>query len=169
MKHRAELTVIALVVILLVAIGAWRLTVAGFMVVGAVRAADWTLVHGKVLDAQLRHTIGGKRPGYLATGTYGYEFGGRAYTGRQLGLTPPDTRDLGFEEWHLRMSAKLEDAKARGAIIPIYVNPANPGESIHDRRMRFGLLALESGLGLLAMGAGIAVGFASRMYRRGPR
>ena len=56
--------------------------------------------------------------------------------------------------YYQQLGARLEAAQRTGTPVPVWVNPALPTESIVDRSLRPGLLALQLGLALAFGGFG---------------
>ncbi len=43
-----------------------------------------------------------------------------------------------IDDWHHEVNARLEDARAAGRPVTVWVNPDNPAESVFDRELRWG-------------------------------
>ncbi|MBC8022734.1 MAG: DUF3592 domain-containing protein [Burkholderiales bacterium] len=72
------------------------------------------------------------------TVAYQYEFGGVRYSGNRLGASPLDFGD-NIDSWQEKMAAMLQLAYRSQRPITIWVNAANPGESMVDRNVRWNL------------------------------
>lgn len=138
--------------------GGFSAWVAGKTLLDAQRVGDWVLV-----KAEVRSGSFGTAPGAPGSSHIAYAFEGRAYEGRRLalgGLTANDDID----EWRTEIADTLQQAKASGRSISVWVNPDNPAESVFDRALPLhvpilhGLLAFGMGMaGLTAMFAAVAL------------
>ncbi|MBK8325159.1 MAG: DUF3592 domain-containing protein [Betaproteobacteria bacterium] len=127
--------------------GGFAAWVAGKTLVDAQRVRDWVLVKAEVRPGPL-----GTAPGAPGSSHIAYTFEGRAYEGRRLalgGLTENDDID----EWRTEIADTLQQAKASGRSLSVWVNPDNPAESVFDRSLPLHVPIL---YGLLAFGLGIA-------------
>ena len=129
----------------------------------SLRAEDWVLAQAKVDDAALQTSRGSKGgTTFLAAGAYRYNFGGRQYVSTQLGFNPMGGSD-NVGDWHETMAAFMEEAKASGKTIPVYVNPDDPAEAVVDRDVRWAMVAFMAVFAVLFGGVGIgaiaAIGF----------
>jgi hypothetical protein len=90
------------------------------------RARDWVPAQAAV-DAFGRGTV-----------SYHYEFGGVRHFGDRLGVAPvPVSGNL--DSWNDDMTAVLAPAFRTGKPITVWVNAADPGESIVNRDVRWGV------------------------------
>jgi len=127
--------------------GGFAAWVAGKTLVDAQRVRDWVLVKAEVRPGSLGATPGAPGSSHIA-----YAFGGKPYEGRRLalgGLTANDDID----EWRTEIADTLQQAKASGRSLSVWVNPDNPAESVFDRSLPLHVPIL---YGLLAFGLGIA-------------
>lgn len=127
--------------------GGFAAWVAGKTLVDAQRVGDWVLV-----KAEVRAGSFGTAPGAPGSSHIAYAFGGKSYEGRRLalgGLTANDDID----EWRTEIADTLQQAKASGRSISVWVNPDDPAESVFDRALPLHVPILH---GLLAFGLGIA-------------
>jgi hypothetical protein len=84
---------------------------------------------------------------------YRYEIAGKSYESQRVGLDPQAGAD-NVGDWQERWFQTLHQAQQQGRPITVWVNPAQPTESIVDRSLRPGLLALQLGLALAFGGFG---------------
>ena len=82
---------------------------------------------------------------------YRYQVGGVEYTGSRASLTTRADNIGSFQE---QLGHRLQGAERTGEPVTVWVNPAQPTESIVDRSLRPGLLALQLGLALAFGGFG---------------
>ena len=61
-------------------------------------------------------------------------FAGKPYSGSRLGLSTVGGSD-NIDDWHHEVNARLEDARAAGKPVTVWVNPDNPAESVFDREI----------------------------------
>ena len=73
---------------------------------------------------------------------YRYDFAGASYQGTRVGVS--EVKD-NIGSFHRDMRHRLTRIKRNGDVLPIWVNPANPQDSVIDRNMRWGLFALATG------------------------
>lgn len=119
------------------------------------RAKEWVRVKASVEGATL-HSSHGSEGGttYRAEGTYRYAFQGKPYSGSRLGLSAIGGSD-NIDDWHHEVSATLEDARAAGKPITVWVNPDNPAESVLDRGIRWSELLFLVPFSLAFGGVGV--------------
>jgi hypothetical protein len=114
------------------------------------RAGSWVRVKATVGDAALQS--GGDT--FRAEGTYRYTFEGREYSGSRLGISRVGGAD-NLDDWHQEVSAKLQDARAAGKAITVWVNPENPAEAVFDRYVRWREIAFLTPFSLAFGGVGV--------------
>ena len=89
-------------------------------------------------------------------------FAGKPYTGSRLGMSKVGGSD-NIDDWHHEVNARLEDARAAGKPVTVWVNPDNPAESVLDREMRWGellfLVPFSLAFGGVGVGALVAMFF----------
>lgn len=91
---------------------------------------------------------------YRVVARYEYDYQGQRYVGERVGLDAAGSDNIGT--WHQDMHAQLRAAQDRGGFM-VWVNPANPDESVVDRDIRWGLFVFRVPFALLFTGVGIAV------------
>ena len=127
------------------------------------RAQEWVRVKASVEGASL-HSSSGSEGGetYRAVGSYRYVFAGKPYSGSRLGLSKVGGSD-NIDDWHHEVSATLEDARAAGKPITVWVNPDNPAEAVLDREIRWSellfLVPFSLAFGGVGLGALVAMVF----------
>lgn len=137
------------------AVGAFASYGIGSMVSGSLRANDWVIVQAKVDDAALNRSSGRKGgTTYSASGAYRFTMAGKEYTSDKLGFMPFGGSD-NVGDWQEDMAALLQEAKATGKTLPVYVNPDDPAESVVDRGIRWSMVAFMLVFGVLFGGVGI--------------
>ena len=100
-------------------------------------AQGWKAVAGKnvrVWEKTHRTRKGTLSSSYYAQ--YQYEYQGNLYTGRQVSVGDPRNTHIAmrYNAWH-----KLEEAGAQQTSVTVWVNPANPNESVFDKSWPFGV------------------------------
>jgi hypothetical protein len=123
-------------------IGAGAAYVIGRMIHDGQRAEEWVRVKATV-DAY----------GH-GTAEYRYTFQGREYHGDRLGANPIGGTD-NIDSWHDDIYSMLASAKSENKPITVWVNPANPAESMVDRTIRWKLVMFASVFALAFGGVGV--------------
>lgn len=136
-------------------VGVFATWAIGSTVHEAWRAKEWVRVKASVEGASL-HASSGSEGGetYRAEGSYRYVFAGKPYSGSRLGLSKVGGSD-NIDDWHHEVSATLEDARAAGKPITVWVNPDNPAESVLDREIRWSELLFLVPFSLAFGGVGV--------------
>ena len=152
MKSRIFTTLFALPFF---AVGVWMLWSIGNTLNDAWQMQRWEQVDVRLTAAGYETRSGDDSDTYLAYARYTYTYNGRQYTGDRV-TTAAGADNIG--DYQTDMGSALRGAMNRGESITVFVNPQNPGESIIDPGVRWGLLAFKSvflfvfggvGLGLL--------------------
>ena len=117
---------------------------AGTVVYDGIRARDWVAVEAEVTGEDV----------------YRYVFAGSTYTSERLTLLRMGSSDVdGSDE----VSARLSQAKSEGKPVRVWVNPADPHESVAERRIPWMFLVAMSPFVLAFGGVGVgALWFAAR-------
>jgi hypothetical protein len=123
-------------------IGAGAAYVIGRMIYDGQRAEEWVRVRATV-DAYGHGTV-----------AYRYAFQGREYHGERLGANPIGGTD-NIDSWHDDMYSMLSSAKSENKPITVWVNPADPAESMVDRTIRWKLVMFASVFALAFGGVGV--------------
>ena len=122
------------------------------MVYDWARMQTWHSVPAQVEAATLQSQKSSKgSTSYSVSTHYRYQVDGVEYTGSRASLTTRADNIGSFQE---QLGYRLQSAERRGEPVPVWVNPALPTESIVDRSLRPGLLALQLGLALAFGGFG---------------
>ena len=127
----------------------------GATLVNAWEARDWVRVRATVESAALQESRGTKgSTTYRAEGRYVYVVDGKRYEGKRLGVGAMGGSD-NVDDWHHEVSAALEEAKATGRALTVWVNPDNPAESVFDREIRWSELLFLVPFSLAFGGVGV--------------
>lgn len=111
------------------------------------RMHTWISVPAQVDSAALQtHRSSKGSPAYSVSVRYRYQVAGAEYTGMRAAITQRGDNIGNFQE---ELGERLQNAQRTGAPIQVWVNPAEPAESVVDRSLRPGLLALLAGMGLV--------------------
>ena len=122
------------------------------MVYDWARMQTWHSVPAQVESATLQSQKSSKgSTSYSVSTRYRYQVGGVEYTGSRASLTTRADNIGSFQE---QLGHRLQGAERTGEPVTVWVNPAQPAESIVDRSLRPGLLALQLGLALAFGGFG---------------
>ncbi|OOZ38426.1 hypothetical protein BOW53_15640, partial [Solemya pervernicosa gill symbiont] len=95
---------------------------------------------------------------YEAHATYRYHFNNQLFHGQRVGIS---TEADNIGSWQQQTYKRLRDAEQRGYTVNGWVNPAQPNESVIDREIRWGLMALKGILGGIFALVGSVVAIAS--------
>ena len=136
------------------------------MVYDWARMQTWHSVPAQVEAATLQSQKSSKgSTSYSVSTHYRYQVDGVEYTGSRASLTTRADNIGSFQE---QLGYRLQSAERRGEPVPVWVNPALPTESIVDRSLRPGLLALQLGLALAfgAFGGHLLVRMGRTMWLR---
>ena len=122
------------------------------MVYDWARMQAWHSVPAQVDSATLQsHKPSKGGTTYSVSTCYRYQVAGVEYTGDRASLTTRADNIGSFQE---QLGHRLQGAERTGEPVTVWVNPAQPTESIVDRSLRPGLLALQLGLALAFGGFG---------------
>ncbi len=103
----------------------------------ALRMRDWVQVPAEVVSVDLKSSPSDGSDTYKITARFSYDYNGRSYTGDRVGIADGGSDNVG--DWQRDTYARLKgQARTR-----LWVNPANPSESIYDRDLRWGLLGFK--------------------------
>lgn len=124
----------------------------------------WQPVPAQVVSAVLdkRRSSGSTTHGVAVV--YRYEVAGTLYEGRRAALSGAFDNLGSFQR---DLALRLASAQNSGSPVTVWVNPGQPAESVVDRSLRPGLLALQMGFVLAFGGFGVgALVWAWRLRRR---
>ena len=126
------------------------------MIQDGYRAQDWVRTKASV-DSWSRGSI-----------EYHYKFGDTTYRGDRLGVNPIGGKD-NIDSWQDDMDAMVSEAKSGSRPLMVWVNPANPAESMVDRTIRWKLVAfaLPFALGFGGVGVGALWVLVRTLFARG--
>ena len=131
---------------------------AGFLVFSVVpnlwdvtRMQDWVPVQAEVVAAELETGSSDGGTTYRVTASFRYNYKGQHYTGNRVGIADSGRDNVG--DWHQVTYGKLNGR--RHAML--WVNPADPSESVFDREMRWGLLGFKMIFVIVFGGAGAVI------------
>ena len=130
------------------------------------RMQAWQSVPAQVDSATLQtHKSSKGGASYSVSTRYRYQVAGVEYTGNRASITTRADNIGSFQE---QLGYRLQGAERTGEPVPVWVNPAQPSESIVDRSLRPGLLALQLGLALVfgAFGGNIVFWMARTLWRK---
>ena len=136
------------------------------MVYDWARMQAWHSVPAQVDSATLQsHKPSKGGTTYSVSTRYRYQVAGVEYTGDRASLTTRADNIGSFQE---QLGHRLQGAERTGEPVTVWVNPAQPTESIVDRSLRPGLLALQLGLALAfgAFGGHLLVRMGRTMWAR---
>ena len=136
------------------------------MVYDWARMQTWHSVPAQVDSATLQtHKSSKGGASYSVSTRYRYQVAGVEYTGNRASITTRADNIGSFQE---QLGYRLQGAERTGEPVPVWVNPAQPSESIVDRSLRPGLLALQLGLALVfgAFGGNIVFWMARTLWRK---
>lgn len=138
--------------------GAAVLTAALWPVAQHLRALGWQAVPATVQSVgseSVRPAGLGHAPASRTAAELRYEFGGRVYTGTRLSFSLAG--DSGLDDWWAHLRAALGEP---GRTVTLWVNPADPAESVFSRGIRWGEVGLLLGIGALMVFAGLRLALA---------
>jgi hypothetical protein len=128
----------------------------------ASRMRDWAEVPVTVLEAEYRQQ--GEDGGRQIFASYHYTYGGVEYQGRRVDVA--ESPEI-FGDFQQRFAEELKPHVRDKTPVSAYVNPAQPDESVLDRRLLWTVLAYRLSLFLvLASFGGIILGVMTYVVRR---
>ena len=144
-----------------VGMGVWL----GMTIFTWLEARDWVEVPAKIVHTELKIQKGRKSTTYEVTADYEYKFGEQKYTGHRVSLSSGADNLGSFQQDAYR---QLSGYQKSGKPFRCYVNPAQPGEAVLYRDLRWELMALQTifVLAFGGMGCGMFLG-AVAGYRQG--
>ena len=106
------------------------------------KVREWQPVSAEVLGTELhRHYDSEGGTSFEVTARYRYRVHGVDREGTRLGLERPGAAD-NVDGWHAEWHTRLQQAQSRNQPITVYVNPAQPGQSLIDPAIRWRLQIL---------------------------
>ena len=131
---------------------------AGFLLLGvipnlwdAVRMRDWVQLPAEVVQLDLKSNHSDDTTTYKVIARFHYAYDGRSYTGNRVGIADGGSDNVG--DWQHDTWSRLKGRKHT----TVWVNPADPSESVFDRDLRWGLLGFKMIFVILFGGLGAVV------------
>lgn len=131
---------------------------AGFLLLGvipnlwdATRMQDWVQVPAEVVAADLEVNRSDDSTTYKLTARFHYDYNGQRYTGQRVGIADGGSDNVG--DWQRDTYNRLRGREQTR----LWVNPADPSESVFDRKPRWGLLGFKMIFVVVFGGFGAAV------------
>jgi hypothetical protein len=117
---------------------------AGFLLLGvvpnlwdAVRMRDWMQVPAEVVQLDLKSSDSDGTTTWKVIARFRYAYHGRHYSGHRVGIADGGGDNVG--DWQRTTWSRLNVSKQTA----VWVNPADPSESVFDRKLRWGLLGFK--------------------------
>jgi hypothetical protein len=117
---------------------------AGFLLLGVLpnlwdawRMQDWVQVPAEVVALELEANDTDDTTTYKVVARFRYDYDGWHYTGTRVGIADHGSDNIG--DWQRETWNQLKG----GDQIFLWVNPADPSESVFDRELRRGLLGFK--------------------------
>ena len=137
--------------------GVWMLWSVSNTFVEAYQMRSWVQVEAQLSAGGYETHSGDDSYTYEAYAEYAYQYEGRLFHGNRVSIAG-GADNIG--DYQQNLGRRLNNAQARGELITIFVDPANPTDSIIDRGIRWGMIGFKSiflfvfggvGLGLLIL------------------
>ena len=135
-------------------VGVWMLWSIGSMLHDSWQMRDWVTVEAQLIDAGYETRSGEDSDTYEAYATYRYRYAGREYTGDRVGIGSGGDN---IGDYQQDTGRRLQRSLQRHEPIRIYVDPANPAESVIDREVRWGMVGFQSIFVIVFGGVGFAM------------
>lgn len=148
MKGRITLFVFA---VPFLGFGGWMAYSVGSTLWQAHEMRDWLPTEATLLRAGYDTHTGEDSDTYRAYADYSYSIGGRTYRNDRVTITG-GADNVG--DYQQSLGRRLANAFEREQAITVYVDPADPAESIVDRELRWGLMGFKSIFALVFGGIG---------------
>ncbi len=114
---------------------------------------SWTPIQARVMSANLDVSKSDDSTTYKVTGSYRYYWNEKSYTGSKISIHSGHDN---IGSYHQDTYYALNLARRTNQDVTVYVNPANPNESIYDRHVRWSLMIF--GLMFVFCFGGIGIG-----------
>ncbi|MCB1051570.1 MAG: DUF3592 domain-containing protein [Acidobacteria bacterium] len=98
---------------------------------------SWDEVQAKLTKVELETNQSSDSTTYQVVAEYTYDYGGRQFENSRVGL---GTGADNVGDYHQKVYERLKASFDRQELVTCYVNPANPGDSLLDRELRYGML-----------------------------
>ena len=135
-------------------IGVWMLYAIGSDATDAWRMRGWQPTEARLIDAGYSSHAGDDSTTYEAYATYTYTVNGRSYSNTRVAIAG-GSDNIG--SYQLDMGRRLSQARSQRQPIVVFVNPADPQDSVIDRELRWGLVGFRSIFVFVFGGAGLAM------------
>jgi Protein of unknown function (DUF3592) len=122
-------------------VGAWMAWSIGSTLYDAKRMQHWVPVRAQLLDAGYHTHAGDDSDTYEAYARYDYTYRGRTWTGSRVTLGS-GADNIG--DYQQDTGRRLAGARSRGETIEVWVDPDDPGHSIVDRGIRWGMIGFKA-------------------------
>lgn len=113
----------------------------------------WRPVDAQVIDGGYEIEEGDDSDTYRAFANYTYEYEGISYRGTRVAISSGADNIGDFQQ---QLGRRLEHAKQAGIPLQVWVNPADPKQSIVNRDLRLEMLTFELAFAFLFGGVGVA-------------
>ncbi len=141
-------------------VGVWMTYSVGSNLADAWQMRSWQATEARLTSGGYTSHAGDDSTTYEAYATYTYTVGGRSYSNDRVGIAG-GADNVG--SYQLDTGRRLGAAFGNGQPIVVYVNPAEPAESIIDRNLRWSLIGFKS-IFLLVFG-GVGLGLLIYVFR----
>lgn len=135
-------------------IGVWM----GYSIVANLADArqmrDWVAVEGMLQRAGYETSAGEDTDTYKAYAEYRYEYAGQRYSGDRVGISG-GSDNIG--DYQRETGRYFQHVLNRGEPVTVYVDPADPSQSILDRSVRWGLIGFKAIFFLVFGGVGLGL------------
>lgn len=114
----------------------------------------WQAVPAQVLSAELRqHHDSDGGTTYEVRARYRYEIAGTRYEGERVGLDARGADNV--TDWHQQWHRRLQEALSRNQPVTVWVNPAQPAQSLIDPEIRWSLQVFRLPFAFVFTGVGL--------------
>jgi len=135
-------------------VGVFMLYSIGSTLADAYRMSGWVAVPATLENAGYETHRGDDSDTYEAYATYRYQFDFGSYTGHRVTISSGGDN---IGDYHQVLGRKLSARLSRGEPVTVYVNPDDPGQSIVDPRVRWGLIGFKSIFVVVFGGVGLGL------------
>ncbi|MGI9237806.1 MAG: DUF3592 domain-containing protein [Woeseiaceae bacterium] len=136
------------------AVGVWMLWSISNTFFDAWQMQDWVQVEARLSRAGFETNSGDDADTYEAYAEYTYSFEGVRHTGKRVSLSSGGDNIGSYQQ---DTGRRLRSALGQGGHIPVFVDAEEPGQSIIDREIRWGLIGFKSIFLFVFGGFGLAV------------
>jgi Protein of unknown function (DUF3592) len=122
-------------------VGVWMAWSIGSTLYDAAQMQHWVPVRARLLEAGYHTHSGDDSDTYEAYARYSYTYRDRGWSGKRVTLGS-GADNIG--DYQQDTGRRLANAQSRGEAITVYVDPQNPGRSIIDRDVRWGMIGFKA-------------------------